>query len=88
MESLGEVGRIQVEERTAKLLMECLCNESEYQALRNNVEEIKQSLLLEFEIPHLHLSRSTEEEAKRDDHFLVNDALLFCFVLFALVSLF
>lgn len=30
MESLGEVGRIQVEERTAKLLLECLCNDSEY----------------------------------------------------------
>lgn len=28
MESLGEVGRIQVEERTARLLMECLCTES------------------------------------------------------------
>lgn len=28
MESLGEVGRIQVEERTAMLLMESLCADS------------------------------------------------------------
>lgn len=30
MESLGEVGRIQVEERTAELLMDCLCLESKF----------------------------------------------------------
>ena len=30
MESLGEIGRIQVEERTARLLMECLCTESKF----------------------------------------------------------
>lgn len=28
MDSLGETGRIQVEEKTAQLLMECLCTES------------------------------------------------------------
>lgn len=32
MESLGEVGRIQVEESTAKLLQESLCPDSKYLA--------------------------------------------------------
>lgn len=30
MESLGEIGRIQVEEKTAKLLQESSCSESKY----------------------------------------------------------
>jgi len=51
MESLGEVGRIQVEEKTAKLLMECLCTESKFSSSQPEAHA-QPNLLSSFQLSH------------------------------------